>query len=98
MQLCLATLVGQPSEGEYTHLLPSCLPCCVGFVWTGFGSQGQDATEVDSVRSCQKRLLCLAEPMAARSKMNPPFVKAKPVRDDSDASVITYLRGKKIIA
>lgn len=54
VQLCSATLVGQPSEGEHTHLLPSCLPCCAGFVWTGFGSEGQDAIEVESLRICQK--------------------------------------------
>lgn len=36
VQLCSATLAGQPSEGEYTHLLPSCLPSCTEFVWTGF--------------------------------------------------------------
>lgn len=94
VQLCSATLLGQPSEGEHTHLLPSCLPCCAGFVWTGFGSEGQDAIEVESLRICQKS----TKPMPARSKMNPLFDKAEPKRDDGDVSVITCLGRKKCIA
>lgn len=47
------------------------------------------------VRSCQKLLTCLAEPMSAGSKTDTPLVKGEPIRNGGSASVITYLRRKK---
>jgi len=50
------------------------------------------ATEVASVRSCQKFPPCPIERVPAGSKMDPPLAKAKPISDDGSISVITYLR------
>jgi len=51
---------------------------------------------VAPVRSCEKLPPCLTEPMPTISKTDLLLAKAKPIRDDGDASVITYLRsGRK---
>ena len=48
------------------------------------------------MKSCQKLSLCLIEPNAAHSKMDPLLAKAKPISNGGSASVITYIRrGKK---
>jgi len=67
---------------------------CYGFAWQGFGSRG--AIGVTSLRSCEKLPPCLIKPAPAGSKMDPLLVKAKPISDSGNASVITYLRkGRK---
>jgi len=48
---------------------------CTGFEWPGFGSGG--AAGVVSVRSCQKLLPCLIEPMSAGSKTDPTLAKGE---------------------
>ena len=53
-------------------------------------------TGVVSVRSCWKLPLCLTEPTPAGSKTDPPPAKAEPISDRGNASVITFLRRKKV--
>jgi len=50
---------------------------------------------VASVRSWQKLLLCLIEPVPASSKMDLLMAKAEPISDGGSASGITYLRRGK---
>lgn len=44
------------------------------------------------MRRSQKLLPCLTEPMPAKSKMDPPLPKAKPISDGSSASRTRDLR------
>ena len=53
------------------------------------------ATGVGSVRSCQKLLPCLKDPVPHNSRMDPPQVKTESVIGSGNASGILYLRGKK---
>ena len=48
------------------------------------------------MRSCWKLPLCLTEPIPGGFKMDPPPAKAKPISDSGNASVITFLRRKKV--
>jgi len=54
------------------------------------------ATGVASVRSCWKLPLCLMELMPGGSKMDPLLAKAETISNSGSASMITYLRRKKI--
>lgn len=58
------------------------------------GSGTRVSAGVISRKSCQKLLPCLAEPMPARSKMDPLLAKAKQTSDDSNVSVMAYLRSQ----
>ena len=51
---------------------------------------------VASVRSCWKLPLCSREPIPASSKTDPLPAKAEPISDSGNASVITFLRRKKV--
>jgi len=64
----------------------------IEFVWNGFSS-GR-ATELASVRSCQKFPLYLTESMPAGSKTDPLLAKAKPFSDGDSASGI-FKKGEK---
>lgn len=55
------------------------------------GLCGRGATGVASVRSCQKLLPRLTEPLTASSKMNLPLAEAEPISDSGGTSGITYL-------
>lgn len=59
---------------------------CIWFIWQGSGNGG--TTEMASVRSYQKPLPRLTEPMPEGARMDPPLAKAKPLRDGSNDSVI----------
>lgn len=56
---------------------------------------GRQASEMAIVRSYQKFFQCQTEPMPDRSRMDLLLAKAKPFRNDSNTSVITYLSKKK---
>ena len=53
------------------------------------GGRSGWAIGVASLRSCEKLLPCLINPVPAGSKMDPPLAKAKPIRDSGSASGIT---------
>jgi len=53
---------------------------------------------MDCVRSCQKRPLCLMEPMPAGCKADPPLAEAEPISDGGSTSGVTNSRrGKKLL-
>lgn len=55
-----------------------------------YGTRG--SAGVVSRKRGQKLFPCLSEPMPDSSKLDPLLAKAEPIRDDNNASVITYLR------
>jgi len=59
----------------------------IQFAWPSFGCMG--ATEVASVRSCQKLPLCPMEPVPAGSKMDSLLAKAEPTTVGGRAPGIT---------
>ena len=48
------------------------------------------------MRSCWKLPLCPTERMPAGSETDPLLAQAEPISDSSNASVITFLRTKKV--
>lgn len=67
------------------------LSSCFGFAWICFGSR--EATEVASVRTCQKLPPCPIEPMPAGSKTDQALAKAISVSDSSSEMTFSG-RGK----
>lgn len=66
--------------------------CVVRFVqWC------RGAAAAASVRSCQRFPPCHAEPVHGGSKMDLLLAKAGTIRNDGNASVMTYLGRKKLL-